>query len=83
MSETIEQQNRVELQEEFRRAKAIRDIKRGLEKAGTDIPLDTIKTVVEEYLRLMSNPTSVEDPQEIVIDRDMVRSKISDNDDAA
>lgn len=83
MSETIEKQNRAELQEEFRRAKTIRDIKRELEKAGTNITLDTIKAVVEEYLKLISNPSSVEDLQEIVIDRDMVRSKILDDDDAA
>lgn len=79
MSETIEKQNRAELQEEFQRAKTIRDIKRGLEKAGTDIPLDTIKTVIEEYLRLMSNPSSVEDLQKIVIDRSMVKPEIPDD----
>jgi len=81
MNEIIKQ-NRADLQEEFQRAKTIRDIKRGLEKSGTDISLDMIKIVVEEYLRLTSNPSSVEDPQEIVIDWDTVRSKISDDDDA-
>ena len=79
MSETIEKPNRAELQEEFNRAKAIRDIKRGLEKAGTNISLDTIKAVVEQYLRLMSNPSSVEDIREIVIDRSMVNPEIPDD----
>ncbi len=79
MHETIEKPNRTELQEEFNRAKAIRDIKRGLEKAGTEIPLDTIKVVVEEYLRLMSNQGSADDQQEIVIDRSMVNPEIPDD----
>lgn len=71
--------NRAELQEEFRRAKAIRDIKRGLEKTGTDISLDTIKAIVGEYLRLMSDQSSVEDSREIVVDRSMVNPEIPDD----
>lgn len=80
MHETIQKPNKAELQEEFRRAKAMRGIKKGLEKAGTDISLDTIRVVVEEYLRLMSNQGSANDDQkEIVIDRSMVNPEIPDD----
>lgn len=80
MHETIQKPNKAELQEEFRWAKAVRDIKRELKKAGTDISLDTIKVVVEEYLRLMSNQGLANDDQkEIVIDRSMVNPEIPDD----
>lgn len=84
MPENLEKQNRTELQEEFKRAKIIRDIERGLEKLGITLPLETIKAVVDEYQKV----TSEEEPpgkemREMVVDGDMVRSKISDDDDAA
>ena len=79
MYETAQKQNRAELQEEFKQAKTIRDIKRELEKPGEDIPLTVIKIVVEEYLRLMSNQGSVDSRRAVVIDRSMVNPETPDD----
>jgi len=85
MSEVIKQ-SRAELQEEFQRAKIWRDTQRELKNIGRILSLDEIKEVVDIYQRLTSGeslPWKNEEPQEILVDRDMVRSKISDDDDAA
>lgn len=80
MLEKLEKQSRAELQKEFKCAKIIRDIKRGLEKAGITLSLDTIMAVVDEYQKVVSGQESPEEEmREIVINGDMVRSGNSDD----
>ena len=77
MPETINTSDSNELREEFRRAKLLRDIKRELEKKGTDVSLDMVKAIVSEYQRLTVVQSSERETQEVVVDGDMVRSHLS------
>jgi len=79
MTNNKELPSREELQEEFREASILRNIKRALEKSGIDISIEAVRATVTEYERLHSEPLPESDLQEILVDGDMIRSHLSDD----